>query len=101
METKNLNKKIPFAAHFHVSPNALAKAYPNDQIAVVHLKTRRIQVLNQTASRVWKLLVAGSSCGEIQESFSQEFKADANEISADIDAILNLLEAEGLISIDE
>jgi len=66
---------------------------------VVHIKTRRIHILNPTAVEIWRLLSAGSTRGEMNQQIQQKFQGNENEISAEIDRILALLHGEGLISI--
>jgi hypothetical protein len=96
-----VEQKWSDSARFEVSQQTLSKSFNKDQLALVHIKTRRIHILNPTAVEVWKLLQAGSTRGEICRLIQEQFQADEKEISTEIDRILILLECEGLISIQK
>ena len=85
---------------FRLSSNTLVKSF-NDRVALVHMKTRRIQVLNNTATDLWKFVEAGNTRGEMEDLMMQQFSVGREELSQEIDRILQMLQQEGLIEIDQ
>ncbi len=88
------------SARFKASSNTLVKSF-DDHVALVHMKTRRIHVLNSTATRLWKFVCAGNSRDEMRNLMLEEFSIDEQELCIEIDKLLAMLEQEGLIQILE
>ena len=61
------------------------------------MKTRRIQVLNNTATDLWKFVVAGNTRAEMEDLMLNEFSVSRQELSDEIDRILVMLQEEDLI----
>jgi hypothetical protein len=68
-----------------------------DEIVLVHLKSNRIFSLNPTGARFWELLSDGKSRLEIEAALLGEYDGSQAEVSAEIDSLVRLLQAEGLI----
>ena len=88
------------STRFQVSPDTLVKSF-HDNIALVHMKHRRIHLLNTTATAIWNLVAAGKSRDEIQQGLLQEFDVAEADLSTEIDRTLAFLGAEGFIQIHE
>jgi Coenzyme PQQ synthesis protein D (PqqD). len=82
---------------FNVSSDALVRRFKDDRLVVVHLKTKRTHVLNSTAAEIWKLIAAGSSRGEMQQALERMYGVDQNQISNEINQLLEMLTGEELI----
>src|SRR5262249_8829384 len=82
---------------FEVSPDVLVRRLKDDQLTVVHMKTRRTHVLNSSAAEIWKLIAAGNSCAEMQEALQQMYGIDQKQLSNEINALLDVLSGENLI----
>ena len=68
-----------------------------DEIVLVHLKTNQIFSLNPTGARFWELLSDGKSRQEIETALLGEYDGSREEVSAEIDSLVRLLQAEGLV----
>jgi hypothetical protein len=68
-----------------------------DRLVVVNLRTNRIYELNQTASRLWELLDAGSDRAELEAALLNEFDVERTVVSQEIDRTIAQLSSEGLI----
>jgi hypothetical protein len=68
-----------------------------DEIVLVHLKTNRIFSLSPTGARFWELLSDGRTRSEIEAELLREYDVSAEEVSAEIDALVWTLEAEQLL----
>jgi Coenzyme PQQ synthesis protein D (PqqD) len=90
----------PDSARFQLTPETIVKVF-DDSTALVHMKTNRIHVLNQTATLIWKFICAGNSRAEIQDLLLQEFQVDESELSKEIDILLQQLQDEGLIQLQK
>ena len=55
--------------------------------------------LNDVGTRVWQLIVAGSSVGEIKSALIDEFDVSADRLSRDLDELLLGLEKRGLVDL--
>ena len=65
------------------------------------MKTRRIQVLNNTATALWKFVVAGNTRDEMEELMLNEFSVNRQDLSDEIDRILVMLQEEDLIAAEQ
>lgn len=59
--------------------------------------TNQIYDLNRTGYRVWQLIQQGSAADAICDRLREEFDVDRSVASNELDAMLRLLSAEGLI----
>jgi hypothetical protein len=64
---------------------------------LVHLKTNRIFSLSPTGARVWELLSDGMTRPEIEAELLGEYAVSRDQISAEIDSLVGMLQAEGLV----
>ena len=98
--SQNQNSSLPAssAERFQVSSDTIVKSF-NSQIALVHIKTKRIHVLNATATCLWKFISAGNSREEMRKMMLEEFSIDEQELTNEIDRLLSMLQTEGLILI--
>ena len=96
-----LGKTWSASDRFNVSSDALVRTFKGDRLAVVHMKTKRTHVLNSTAAEIWKLLAAGSSRGEVQEALARTYSVDQNQLSTEINQILDMLSGEDLIHLQD
>jgi hypothetical protein len=88
------------STRFQVTSDTLVKSF-NNNIALLHMKKRRIHVLNSTATAVWNLLSSGRSRAEIQQFMLQEFSVNEAELATEIDRTLTFLSKEGFIQLHE
>ncbi|MDP9270160.1 MAG: PqqD family protein [Chloroflexota bacterium] len=68
------------------------------ELVLVHLRTNRIYVLNETGGRFWELLSAGHSPSRIHRDLSDEFDVDPAQLEQEVDALIERLAREGLIT---
>ena len=64
---------------------------------LVHLKTNRIFSLSPTGARFWELLSDGKSRPEIEAELQREYSVSEEQVSAEIDSLLEMLLAEELV----
>jgi hypothetical protein len=70
-----------------------------DEIVLVHLKTNRIFSLNATGARFWELLAEGGTRQEIETALLTDYDGSPEEVSAEIDSLVQRLHAEGLVRV--
>lgn len=75
----------------------LARRLPGGAV-LVHLGTNRIFELNETGAKVWDLLSEGLDKGQILQRLIEEFAVDPAAAAADLSAVLEHLEREGLLN---
>jgi hypothetical protein len=68
------------------------------EVVLVHLGTNRIYALNETGARLWALLGAGYDPPRIQHELGREFDVDPVELVPQINALLDELTREGLLT---
>lgn len=71
-----------------------------DELIVVHLRTNRIFVLNQTGARFWELLTSGLARSEIEDRLLREFEIGENDLRGEVDDFVVALSSEELVSVD-
>jgi hypothetical protein len=71
-----------------------------DEVVLVHLKTNRIFSLSPTGARFWELLSDGKTRPEIEAELLQEYDVSQDQVSAEIDSLVGMLRAEGLVRED-
>jgi hypothetical protein len=88
-------------ARFKISTDTMARRFNQDNVALVHMKTKRTHVLNSTAADIWKMIGAGHSRGEIQSILKNQYSVNDAELSAEIDQLLTTLKTELFIELLE
>ena len=69
-------------------------------MVLVHLRTNRIFSLSPTGARFWELLSAGSTRAEIETALLDEYDVSREEVSAEVDSLVRMLETEDLVEKD-
>ena len=64
----------------------------------MHLRTDKIYVLNRTGARLWEHLAAGCDVTEIARRMLAEFAAPVDELTKQIDAMVDALVSHALIN---
>jgi hypothetical protein len=82
------------------SPDVIARRMGQAAV-LVHLGTNRIYEVNETGARIWELLQEGCDRRQLQARIVAEFDVDEATASQAIDALVEMLSAEGLIGGDE
>lgn len=91
----------PDEARFRPTPDAVHERVGNE-VVLVHLRTNRIFSLNQTGARLWELIAQGMSRAEMKQTLLDEFDVGADQLDAELDALLTSLTSERLIeAVDE
>lgn len=87
------------AADLALKPAAqvLVRRMPGGAV-LVHLPSNRIFELNETGTRVWELLSEGLDRQQVLRRLVREFDVDAGTAAGNLDAILEHLEREGLLT---
>jgi len=78
------------------SPDVVSRRL-GDEIVLVHLETNRIFSLSPTGARLWELLTDGRSRQEIERQLREEYDVSPEAVSAEIDSLMTMLEAEALV----
>jgi len=78
------------------SPDVVSRRL-GDEIVLVHLQTNRIFSLSPTGARLWELLSAGRSRPEIERQLREEYDVSPEAVSAEVDSLVTMLEAEALV----
>jgi hypothetical protein len=73
----------------------------DDQAVLVQLSSNQVYSLNRTGARLWELLSEGSNPAEAYERLLEEFDVPADELRTEVDAFLDLLLREQLVSVDD
>ena len=68
-----------------------------DEVVLVHLKSNRIFSLSPTGARFWELLSDGMTRAETEKQLAEEYDVSREEVSSEIDSLVTMLEAEGLV----
>jgi hypothetical protein len=68
-----------------------------DEVVLVHLRTNHIFALSPTGARFWELLSEGSSRSQIEARLLEEYDVSREEVSAEIDSLVEALQGEGLV----
>ena len=66
----------------------------------MHLRTNRIFSLSPTGARFWELLSDGRTRPEIEAELLDEYDVSREEVSAEIDSLVTMLESEDLVQKD-
>jgi hypothetical protein len=92
----SLHLRPPLRPH----PDVVARRV-DDEAVLVQLGSNQVYSLNRTGARLWELLSEGSSPAEAYERMLVEFDVSPNELRAEVDAFLELLLREQLVSVDD
>ena len=71
-----------------------------DETLVVDPRTRKVHLLNTTATRIWDLLEAPHTTAEVVAALAAEFEAAPETLRGDVDKLLAELRARGLVAVD-
>ena len=82
------------------NPNVIFRRL-GEEIVLFHLGSDRFYELNGTAARFWELLSGGNDGQQIQERMLEEFAIDPAQLAGEVEALLDSLRQEDLISVDE
>lgn len=85
------------ASHPKPDPDVLWRRFEGE-VVLLQLRTDRFLALNTTAARFWELLAAGSEVHSIKEQLLKEYEVASADLDAEIDAILNTMIEEELIT---
>jgi hypothetical protein len=77
-------------------PDVVARRL-DDEIVLVNLRTNRIYSLNRTGGRFWDLLLEGHDLSKIEELMTQQFDVGAEELTAEVEALVGRLLSAGLV----
>jgi Coenzyme PQQ synthesis protein D (PqqD) len=69
------------------------------EVVLVSLQTNRIFELNRTGARFWELMQSESDRGRIEQRLLEEFDVSEDELSAEIDQLIESLADEELVRI--
>jgi Coenzyme PQQ synthesis protein D (PqqD) len=72
-----------------------------DEVVLVSLQSNRIFELNRTGGRFWEILQSESDRGRIEEQLLEEFEISEDELSAEVDQLIESLADEELVRILE
>lgn len=81
-----------FAVHSDVVLESI-----EDMMIAVHLGTDRIVELNETASRLLELLIAGATAATAAERIADEYSAPAAEVLQNVEGTVEALLTEGIL----
>ena len=71
------------------------------EAALLNLKTGRYYCLNPMGARIWNLIQQPKTLQEIRDTVVNEYEVDPARCVSDLFALIERLEAEGLIEIRE
>jgi hypothetical protein len=69
------------------------------EVVLVSLQTNRIFELNRTGARFWELMQSESDRGRIEQRLLEEFEISKDELSAEVDQLIQSLADEELVRI--
>jgi hypothetical protein len=72
-------------------PEVVDTELDNDEVALLHLRTKTYFSLNPTGARIWRDLKQGRSLEEVCRRLQAEFDVDANRATRSVDAFVSEL----------
>lgn len=78
----------------------LVEAEVDGEIVALHIDKGVCYGFNPTATRLWQLLDAPATLGQLCDTLEGEYEARRDELRQDIVAVATELENEGLVSIE-
>ena len=85
-------------ARFAISHDVVHRVLDGETI-VLSLDSGTYFGLNDTGTRVWRLIEEGVSRSQIIERISREFAHPIEVVRADVDELLELLQSKGLVTV--
>lgn len=82
---------------FLISEDVVHRELDGETI-VLSLESGMYFGLNATGSRVWTLIGEGATSAQIIDAISREFAHPADEVRADVDELLDVLQTKGLVT---
>lgn len=79
----------------------VVEAALGDRVALFHLDTRRLHLLNGSAAAIWAQLDECATIGEVAISVGDLFDLDPRTIRVDIERTIDRLRADGLLRVDD
>jgi hypothetical protein len=82
-------------------PHELVVEAPlRDQLALFHLETRRLHLLNGSAAAIWSQLHEADTIGDVTIGIGDRFDVDPLSIRRDVERTIEQLRADGLLRVD-
>jgi hypothetical protein len=81
---------------FEIAKDVLFRRLGDDAV-LLHLSTERYYSLNDSALRIWELLIAGNDEQQTAKVIADEYDADDETIRADITRLISSLREAGLV----
>lgn len=82
---------------FLISEDVVHRELDGETI-VLSLESGMYYGLNATGSRVWRLIEDGATAAQMIDRISREFGHPADEVRADVEALLGVLQQKGLVT---
>lgn len=73
----------------------------DDQLALFHLDTRRLHLLNGSAAAIWDALDGADTIGDLTVQLGDRYEVDPLAIRRDVEAAIDQFRADGLLRIDD
>ena len=70
----------------------------DDEVIALDLGNSRYLAMNGTGAMLWKTLAAGASRDRLVELLTDEFDVDTAQAAADVEAFLESLSSQGLLT---
>jgi hypothetical protein len=70
-------------------------------LALFHLDTRRLHVLNGSAAAIWRQLHEAGTVGDVAVGLGDEFDVSPMEIRSDVERAIEQMRADGLLQMDD
>ena len=91
-------KKISTDSRVSQHPDIASRTIDGQEVVVVPA-TRKLQILNEVATRIWELC-DGRSVAEITDAIVQEFDVDASEARRDALELVEDMHERGMVVIE-
>lgn len=79
-------------------PNVVSTRLDDRQTALLHLDTKRYYSLNETGTRIWRLLEQGVPAPEMAAALAADYQVSLDRALGSVRALLAELRAEGLVA---
>ncbi len=79
----------------------VVEAVLRDELALFHLDSRRLHLLNGSAAAIWGQLHTADTIGEVTIGLGDRFEVDPHSIRADVERTIEQFRADGLLRIDD
>lgn len=81
---------------FLISEDVVHRELDGETI-VLSLESGMYFGLNATGTRVWRLIEEGATAAQMIETISREFSHPQDEVRSDVEGLLSVLQAKGLV----